>query len=152
MKFTHDPNANANGTCYQACVRVSPVELVDLFGEPEAGDEYKISMEYTFVGEDGSVVTLYDWKETSLYDEDYPHPSEFRASTRAQEFHIGGHSSRAATLFHRWLHDQRMAHARGEHPQAARASDVNCDECKGTGWYVGFRGFKEPCSRGCPVG
>lgn len=150
MKFTHDPTANAGGTCLQGTVRISPVELVGLFGEPEPGDEYKVSMEYTFRGEDGSVVTLYDWKGTSLYDEDYPDPEEFRASTHAEDFHVGGHTSEAATQFMRWLTEHRRAHAEGRRERVqAVVKAASCPECKGTGWYVGFLD-REPCSRGCP--
>lgn len=148
MKFTHNPNVNSSGTSLQGYVRVAPAELVEMFGEPGEGDEYKVSMEYTFKGSDGSVVTLYDWKATSLYDEGCPDPKDFRGDTAPNQFHVGArHGSKAATLFIAWMHECRRAHI--ARPSAQEPAKGDCSECHGTREYVGFRGFKEPCRTCC---
>jgi hypothetical protein len=74
---------------------ISPARLVEVFGEPDSADDYKVSGEFTFVDrETGEHFTLYDWKHTTLYDYNgepgVPTPAEFWASTEQYPFHIGG--------------------------------------------------------------
>lgn len=80
-------------------------ELRALLGEPGEGDGYKVSLEwYGRVTEDehtdmrGRVFTIYDWKETSLYDDALASPEHLRALDFPREWHIGGHDKRTAEL------------------------------------------------------
>lgn len=64
-------------------------KLVELLGEPNVeSDGYKVSTEWSLVLEDGTDFRLYDYKETSLYDEGLPTVDEFRALP-AYSWHIG---------------------------------------------------------------
>ena len=106
--FKLDLNADTNGTSLQSYVDTNYADLHKLFGEPQGCDGYKVSGEWTFVDPKGNVVTLYDWKSTSLYDSDYPSIETFRASPRAT-FNIGGNSPEAAINFSNWLHTKLSA-------------------------------------------
>lgn len=83
------------GGSLQGYCSISPARLVEVFGRPGDGDDYKVSGEFTFVdSETGEFFTLYDWKHTTLYDyagePGVPTPEEFWGSTYQYEFHIGG--------------------------------------------------------------
>jgi hypothetical protein len=68
---------------------IEPAMLVKMFGPGEESDGYKVSGEYVFTGPEGTVYTVYDYKSTSLYDDDYPTPEEFWSSTEPTYFSIG---------------------------------------------------------------
>lgn len=102
MQFTHSPEADINFTSRHAEVWIAPEQLVRMFGQPGEADGYKISGRYVFEADDGSVVTLYDWKCTSLYQGRLS-PEAFWASTRRANFNIGAHDPGAARRFVRWL-------------------------------------------------
>lgn len=99
---TDDFNA-ANDSSLQAYVKVSPTTLIGRFGEPDESDGYKVSMEWLFEGEDGNVVTLYDWKSTHLYDPCLPPADILRVSPLIHEFHVGSHNYETASNFVEWL-------------------------------------------------
>ena len=66
MKFT--TGADANGTGLQGYMPARYKELVAVFGEPEGGGD-KTTVEWCLAFEDGTVATIYDWKEceTPMY-------------------------------------------------------------------------------------
>lgn len=98
MKFKVD-NANlGGGTSLQGYLRVPFSRVVEVFGEPGKGDDYKVAFEWRIEFEDGTVATIYDWKSTSLYDDkSAPSPEALRAS-EFSDWHIGGNSKRAVEL------------------------------------------------------
>lgn len=70
--------------------------LVAAFGTPaqyeaDHGGDGKVSTEWTFRGADG-VFTVYDYKETALYDDGLPSVAAFRAGP-AYRWHIGGRTN-----------------------------------------------------------
>lgn len=79
MKFTN--GANVNGTCLQGYVQAYYHQLVEVFGEPEGGGD-KTTVEWCLEFEDGTVATIYDWKE---YD----------TPMGLYSWHIGGESNLA---------------------------------------------------------
>jgi len=79
MKFT--TNANVNGTSLQGYVTAYYHELVELFGQPE-GPSDKVTAEWCLEFEDGTVATIYDWKE-------------YETPMGRYQWHIGGHSKEA---------------------------------------------------------
>ena len=92
------------GTCLQDHVTLLPKSIVSKFGDPEESDGYKVSGEYMFKRkETGDVYSLYDWKNTSLYDLDLIEPSEFWNSTEEYNFHIGSSRNRGIKSFKRWI-------------------------------------------------
>jgi hypothetical protein len=60
-------------------------------------------MEWAFEDSGGNVVSLYDWKSTSLYSSGLPNPDVLRCSPFPHQFHIGGHSFEAAHNLAEWL-------------------------------------------------
>jgi hypothetical protein len=61
MKFTKD--AYADGTSLQGYVTAYYHELVEKFGEPDLTMGDKVTAEWCLEFEDGTVATIYDWKE-----------------------------------------------------------------------------------------
>ena len=92
---------SADGTHAVGEIVASYAKLVKAFGKPQESDGYKVSGEWTFEdGRNGNIFTLYDWKETSLYDSEYPSVESFRQQKSAN-FHIGGDSD--PTEFKAWM-------------------------------------------------
>jgi hypothetical protein len=79
MKFTNE--ADANGTSLQGYMQAYYHQLVEVFGEPEAGGD-KTTVEWCLSFADGTVATIYDWKE---YD----------TPTGLYHWHIGGKNNLA---------------------------------------------------------
>jgi len=79
MKFTKD--ADVNMTCLQGYISAKYDQLVKVFGEPDGGGD-KTTVEWALKFEDGTIATIYDWKEysTPMYEYDW---------------HIGGHNKKA---------------------------------------------------------
>lgn len=65
MKFTKD--ALVNGTSFKGYVTASYSELVEKFGNPDFGPNDrggdKVTCEWALEFEDGTIATIYDWKE-----------------------------------------------------------------------------------------
>ena len=79
MKFTTD--ADANMTSLQGYMPAYYHQLVAVFGEPEGGGD-KTTVEWCLEFEDGTVATIYDWKE-------------YETPTGKYNWHIGGKSKAA---------------------------------------------------------
>jgi hypothetical protein len=94
-----------NGTSFVGEINIEPKKIVQAFGNPDPSDGYKVSGEYVFLSEDEKAVfTLYDWKWTTLYDENNPFtPEEFWKSRDKQVLNIGGHSDVSLPHFKRWI-------------------------------------------------
>lgn len=81
-------NVDVNGTCLQGYIECTYNELRETFGEPGEGDGYKVQAEWCGKTSDGTVFTIYDWKE-------YETPPE-----QVTEWHIGGHNKRSVEAVH----------------------------------------------------
>lgn len=95
MNFTRNAN-NISGTSLRGHVTAYYSQLIAAFGEPIAeADGYKVSSEWDIEFEDGKVASIYDYKETNLYDRELPSVAEFRriADERGHHWHIGGKDS-----------------------------------------------------------
>ena len=109
MKFNrvnHNKEYDAlNGTSYVGEIAIEPIKIVKAFGNPEPSDGYKVSGEYVFLSEDEKAIyTLYDWKWTTLYDENNPFtPEEFWKSRDKQVLNIGGHNDVSLSHFKKWI-------------------------------------------------
>jgi len=84
MKFTtHNELASfsTDGTSQVGLIDARYTNIVDAFGEPLTDvDEYKSHFEWEIQFEDGTVATLYDWKEEAPFLPD-----------DVITWHIGGH-------------------------------------------------------------
>jgi hypothetical protein len=114
MSIKLNPRANVNGTHLCGEITTSYDRLVELFGKPKEADGYKVSGEWTFHdSETSETFALYDWKETCLYDPDYPSVAEFRALP-SYDWHIGAHSEASAVRFKAWLESKLQPPAKLE--------------------------------------
>lgn len=97
MKFEKD--ANINGTSLKGYVIATYDELFDAFGEPDEGpndlEADKVTCCWRLQFEDGTVASIYDWKEDATPYHRY-------------DWHIGGKSSEAVDLVHQTLDKSRQ--------------------------------------------
>lgn len=92
---THNNNEDLNdtgwvGTHYQGQVHCPYDLLVDLFGEPTEGDNFKTDCEWIVKFEDKTIATIYDWKIGQNYLGEDGIPPEKNTT-----WNIGGHRSQA---------------------------------------------------------
>ena len=96
MKFiTHnqDDLIRSNGTCRRGCITAtSYATLVSTFGEPMQNgfDDCKSDAEWRVQVEDGTVATIYNWKNGRNYC-----GIEGTPTNQIREWNIGGYDSRA---------------------------------------------------------
>ena len=85
----------------QGYVELVPARLVEMFGAPDDGDNYKTSGEYTFTNNQGDTFHLYDWKSTELYEGGLQEVDELWSDQTLFEFNVGGQSN--ANAFIAWI-------------------------------------------------
>jgi hypothetical protein len=95
VKFERDRSSEFHGGHLVGYFTCSYAHLVKLFGEPHSSDGYKVSSEW-WVTDGQNYYSIYDYKETSMYDGSLPSVEEFRALPQ-YEWHIGG-TSKPSTL------------------------------------------------------
>lgn len=92
MKFKQA--SSYNGSHLQGYVDVGYDQLVATFGEPHSdGDGYKVQAEWELEFEDGTVATIYDWKQ----GDNYNGPGEGISPQGIRDWHIGGFCKLAVT-------------------------------------------------------
>ena len=65
---THNDIAiNSSGTCLQGYINTHYYDLIETFGEPTESDGYKVDAEWIIEFEDGTVGTVYNWKNGLNY-------------------------------------------------------------------------------------
>jgi hypothetical protein len=106
MKYTtHNDTSkghriNINGTCLQGYIVSTYQKLVQLFGEPTKGDEYKVDAEWIIrfpcptnevsdQANDGIVCTIYNWKNGKAYCGEGG-----EEVANIVEWNVGGHSKK----------------------------------------------------------
>lgn len=99
--FNISENADISGTSLKGYLYATYPELKTLFGEASLGDDYKVSGQWVFEDDDGNVFTVYDYKQTELYDPELESVRRFRSSTNKTEFHVGGRGS--VSTFMNWI-------------------------------------------------
>ena len=83
----------ANGTSLQGYISATFDELVNTFGEPGKGDEYKTDAEWIIEFNDGTVATIYNWKDGRNYC-----GSGGLDVEDITDWHIGGNGQRSVDL------------------------------------------------------
>jgi len=104
-----------SGTSNQGDINVTYTKLVRTFGEPtiKAGPEdigAKEAVEWHIQFPDGTLATIYDYKESPLYEAEEP-ISQAKLTTylrRNRDWSIGGSSKHAATLVRKALDGQPL--------------------------------------------
>jgi hypothetical protein len=86
--------ADNDGTCLQGYINTTYDNIVSKLGKQHHnGDDYKTDAEWNIKFEDGTIATLYNWKNGLNYCRDEGLPLE-----DITEWNIGGHSPRAVAL------------------------------------------------------
>lgn len=91
-KFEIDNSAQVSGTSFwNVEITVNPIKLIALLGDSNESDGYKVSKEWVFrlKAKPHLVFTLYDYKETSLYDKGNPSPERYWSGIQDVHLHIG---------------------------------------------------------------
>jgi len=97
-------NEDITGSSLQRVCKLIPSLVDSVFGSGNESDGYKVSRDYYFRNnKTNEVITLYDWKMTTLYDPEYYRPSEFWRSSRLTQFNIGSKGIAHTFGFVRWL-------------------------------------------------
>ena len=100
MKFKNG-EANISMTSLQGYIKTSYRDLVNCFGEPTSdGDGYKVDAEWELTFEDGTVATIYNWKDGRNYCGADGLPVE-----QITDWHVGGKSTRAVRLVEQAMGD-----------------------------------------------
>jgi hypothetical protein len=81
------------GTCLQGYVDTTYGALVAAFGKPTTGDEYKVDWEWVIEFDDGTVATIYNWKDGPNYC-----GSEGLKASQITDWHIGGKGGRTRAM------------------------------------------------------
>lgn len=97
---TQDAWEDVGGTSLQGYIEnISYHKLVETFGQPFGGDGYKIDVEWAVKFSDGTVATIYNWKNGPNYcGEDGIDPKYIRT------WNVGGHGPKAWQLVFYTLH------------------------------------------------
>jgi len=88
MNFT--TNVNASGTWLQGTLVADYAKLVRAFGAPERGDYDKSDANWCLRFDDGTLATIYNWKDGRAYCGENGTPTD-----QITEWHIGGDKERA---------------------------------------------------------
>lgn len=83
IKSQFHEHSNASGTCYIGAIIMDYDELVLLFGEPHYLNGDKTLAEWCIKYADGTIATIYDWKNYGLQKEQIKH------------WHVGGFDRKA---------------------------------------------------------
>ena len=92
MKYTTQ-NVDINMTSLQGYITADYDTLEKLFGTPTEGDGYKIDAEWSIEFKDGTVATIYNWKDGKNYC-----GAEGIPVNDIKNWHIGGKTHRAVNL------------------------------------------------------
>lgn len=84
MNYKKATTKDTVGTSFKGDLKTTYNILIDTFGKPHETDLDKIQAEWRFKFEDGTVATIYDWKE-------YETPIN-----NVTDWHVGGNSKKAA--------------------------------------------------------
>lgn len=105
MNFSIAKPADINMTSLQGYIEADYDELVACFGEPTSeGDGYKVDAEWELKFADGTVATIYNWKNGHNYLGEDGLPPECITN-----WHIGGKTARAVER----VKDALFDHANG---------------------------------------
>lgn len=92
FKTHNDQQIDTNGSSLIGEVDAGYDELCNLFGAPTGGDGYKVDAEWAVLFDDGTVATIYNWKNGKNYEGENGLPVE-----EIRDWHIGGFKDQAET-------------------------------------------------------
>lgn len=93
MKFIQVKPIMSNGTSFQGNIDESYQKLKKVFGPANSnGDGHKVDVEWILQFEDGTIATIYNYKNGRNYL-----GSEGLPKTKIEDWHVGGYSEKAVT-------------------------------------------------------
>ena len=94
--ITHNEDEiSVNGTCGRGCIDCSYSKLTQVFGQPSNNyDNYKSDAEWHLEFEDGSIATIYNWKNGI----NYCGPDEGTPTELITVWNVGGNGANATRL------------------------------------------------------
>jgi hypothetical protein len=102
MEFrTHNDSDDLNrvwGTALQGTFDLDYEDIVEVFGEPDTGDGYKVDAEWYILFENGAVATIYNYKDGPNYlgeDAGKWEDSWADIKDKNRDWHVGGLDGRA---------------------------------------------------------
>jgi hypothetical protein len=97
----NDKNIKVSGTCFMGTLRATYSQIVSKLGSPDDSfDSYKTDAEWVIEFEDGTVATIYNWKDGKNYcGESGLDVSEIT------EWHIGGCRPHVETWVVDYIHN-----------------------------------------------
>jgi hypothetical protein len=100
MEFsTHNQKEiNISGTSLVGSIQCSFAQLKKVFGEPSKGDGYKTDAEWEIEFKDGTIATIYNYKDGKNYC-----GSKGIAKTKLTDWHIGSFDIRAVSYIKKEL-------------------------------------------------
>ena len=107
--FKLDYEVDTLGFGHLTVVRCPTERLYEIFGWPGPGHGHKVSGIYAFTSSEGDVFTVYDWKETYLYNgigEGFPAPHEFWCDPMPKDLQVGGRKGSDPQPLVDWLLQQ----------------------------------------------
>ena len=114
MKFiTHNDTDKwlARGTSLVGHITCNYDDIVKVFGQPNDSDGYKSDAGWDIKWEDGTISTIYNWKNGNNYNED---------GTRTEsivEWNVGGHEDKALNYVLRHIKRAKNGHQSSENLQ-----------------------------------
>lgn len=93
FKTHNDKRIDTVGTCYQGVIEAEYEQLADCFGTSGSGDGYKVDADWDIEFDDGTIATIYNWKN----GHNYLGP-EGQDVKRITDWHIGGATPRSVEL------------------------------------------------------
>ena len=99
MKFKDvSETEEINGSCLQGYITCDYDTLVEVFGEPGDSDGYKVDAEWCLKFEDGTIATIYNWKNGKNYC-----GSRGKPVKDITDWNIGGFNGKAKERVHEAL-------------------------------------------------
>jgi hypothetical protein len=92
FKTHHETRMDINGTHLQGYLKSPYDDLLALFGDPMAGDGYKVDAEWNVRFEDGTVATIYNYKTGRNYL-----GTDGLDVEDITDWNVGGHTKQAHT-------------------------------------------------------
>ena len=90
-------------TSLQSYIDISYDEIVEVLGAPECSDGYKTDAEWTLEAPDGTVATIYNYKDGKNYN-----GASGLDVEEIRDWHIGGRNEAAVLLVNRVLVKERV--------------------------------------------
>jgi len=99
ITHNNDPSLEADGSFFQGEIEVSYMKLRDKLGKPTTADEHKVDAEWIIEFGDGTIGTIYNWKN----GHNYLGTEEGSCIEDITDWHIGGKEKKVVSMIQNLL-------------------------------------------------